>query len=170
MEIIFPWHHKPPTTPVPFVNNLIRSQNILTKLWLIFACPLQGTEALDIYGERSWPFRCMTLDCITSFTSQVMAIQMQHSHRLFLQSFMSKGILNSQEVRTLYNSATTRFGGWSPKWDTLSIMLINSLRPSDAIWRHSCGSTLAQVMACCLTAPSHYLNQCWLIINEVQWH
>ena len=24
------------------------------------------------------------------------------------------------------------------------------------------GSTLAQVMACCLTAPSHYLNQCWL--------
>ena len=22
------------------------------------------------------------------------------------------------------------------------------------------GTTLAQVMACCLTAPSHYLNQC----------
>ena len=32
------------------------------------------------------------------------------------------------------------------------------------------GSTLAQVMAWCLTAPSHYLNQCWLIINEVHWH
>ena len=31
-------------------------------------------------------------------------------------------------------------------------------------------STLAQVMACCLTAPSHYLSQCWLIICEVQWH
>ena len=29
------------------------------------------------------------------------------------------------------------------------------------------GSTLAQVMACCLTAPSHYLKQCWLIINKV---
>ena len=25
-------------------------------------------------------------------------------------------------------------------------------------------------MAWCLTAPSHYLNQCWLIINRVQWH
>ena len=25
-------------------------------------------------------------------------------------------------------------------------------------------------MACCLTAPSHYLNQCWLIISEVIWH
>ena len=31
-------------------------------------------------------------------------------------------------------------------------------------------STLVQVMACCLTAPSHYLNQCWLIISTVLWH
>ena len=46
----------------------------------------------------------------------------------------------------------------------------NSLWPSDAIWRSRSVSTLAQVMACCLTAPSHYLNQCWLIISEVQWH
>ena len=54
---------------------------------------------------------------------------------------------------------------------TILIILIfrpfNSLRPSDAIWRHRSGSTLAQVMACCLTAPSHYLNQCWLIISKV---
>ena len=46
----------------------------------------------------------------------------------------------------------------------------NSLWPSDAIWRHRSMSTLAQVMACCLTAPSHYLNQCWLMISEVLWH
>ena len=25
-------------------------------------------------------------------------------------------------------------------------------------------------MACCLTTPSHYLKQCWLIISEVQWY
>ena len=31
-------------------------------------------------------------------------------------------------------------------------------------------STLAQVMACCLMAPSHYLNQYWLIISKVLWH
>ena len=24
-------------------------------------------------------------------------------------------------------------------------------------------------MACCLTAPSHYLNQCWLVIKDVLW-
>ena len=39
---------------------------------------------------------------------------------------------------------------------------LNTLWPSDVIWRYRTGSTLAQVMACCLTAPSHYLNQCWL--------
>ena len=41
----------------------------------------------------------------------------------------------------------------------INMIEINSLRPSDAIWRQRSGSTLVQVMACCLTAPSHYLNQ-----------
>ena len=45
----------------------------------------------------------------------------------------------------------------------------NSLWHSDAIWWHRSRSTLVQLMACCLTAPSHYLNQCWLIIIKVQW-
>ena len=43
---------------------------------------------------------------------------------------------------------------------------VNSLWPGDAIWWHRSGSTLAQVMACCLTAPSHYLNQCGLIYHQ----
>ena len=51
-----------------------------------------------------------------------------------------------------------------------SLLGLNSLRPSDAIWRQWSWTTLAQVMACCLTAPSHYLNQCWLIIRGVLWH
>ena len=40
---------------------------------------------------------------------------------------------------------------------------VNSLWHSDAIWQLRSGLTLAQLMVCCLTAPSHYLNQCWLI-------
>ena len=47
---------------------------------------------------------------------------------------------------------------------------INLLWPSDAMWPWRSWPTLGQVMACCLTAPSHYLNQCWLTINEVLWH
>ena len=48
--------------------------------------------------------------------------------------------------------------------------LINPLWSSDTIWRHKSGSTLVQAMACCLMAPSHYLNQCWLIISAVRGH
>ena len=42
--------------------------------------------------------------------------------------------------------------------------------PNDVLWRQWYGSTLAQALACCLTAPSFYLNQCWLIISKVDWH
>ena len=46
---------------------------------------------------------------------------------------------------------------------------LSSLWSIDTIWRHGTGSTLAQVIACCLMAPSHCLNRCWLIISKVQW-
>ena len=39
-----------------------------------------------------------------------------------------------------------------------------------AIWHRTSWSTLVQVMACCLTAPSHYLNQCWLNIHKILWN
>ena len=59
---------------------------------------------------------------------------------------------------------------WKPRWKhrVSADGYLNSLRPSDVIWRRGSRSTLAQVMACCLTAPSHYLNQCWLIISIVR--
>ena len=49
-------------------------------------------------------------------------------------------------------------------------VMFNALWPIDPIWRQKTGSTLVQVMARCLTAPNHYLNQCWLIIGKVLWH
>ena len=47
---------------------------------------------------------------------------------------------------------------------------VKSLWYSDAIWQRRSGSTLSQVISYCLMAPSHYLNQDSLIINEVLWH
>ena len=47
--------------------------------------------------------------------------------------------------------------------------VINSTWSNVTIWWHRSWSTLAQVMACCLAAPNHYLNQCWLIISELLW-
>ena len=42
--------------------------------------------------------------------------------------------------------------------------------PSDGIWWHRSDSTLAQVMACYMMGPSHYLNQIWFFICGVLWH
>ena len=51
-----------------------------------------------------------------------------------------------------------------------NVVRCNSLGPSDAIWRWRSWSTLVQVMACCPTTPSHYLNRCCVIISKVLWH
>ena len=41
---------------------------------------------------------------------------------------------------------------------------VNSLWPGDAIWCHRSGSTLNQIMACCLTgAVSHKTHELWII-------
>ena len=48
--------------------------------------------------------------------------------------------------------------------------MFNSLWPSDVIWHHRSCSTLFQLMACCLTTPSYYLNQCWLLTSDLLWH
>ena len=54
------------------------------------------------------------------------------------------------------------YGVTRPQW-------VNSSWPSDAKWQHRSGSTLAQVKAHFLMAPSHFLSQCSLIISEVLW-
>ena len=83
-----------------------------------------------------------------------------------------------QCVRSFYSFDNICVGAYQPEWHNLYITLnfdlssvwFNSLWPSDTIWRQGCGSTLAQVMACCQIAPSHYLNQCWLITSKAQFH
>ena len=40
----------------------------------------------------------------------------------------------------------------------------------DATWQRRPWATLAQIMACCLTSPSHYLNQRWLFVKGFVWH
>ena len=49
--------------------------------------------------------------------------------------------------------------------DGLVVKENNSIWPSDAICYHGSWSTLVQIMACCLMAPSHNLNQCQCIIT-----
>ena len=49
-------------------------------------------------------------------------------------------------------------------------MKLNSLWPSDAIWEQKFGSSLAQVMACCLMMPSHSPNWCLLTMGICNIH
>ena len=65
--------------------------------------------------------------------------------------------------------ATLSRGRWVKKCCVISSVIFNSLCPSDAIWWRRSGSTLAQVMACCLAAPIHYLSLRWLLFSEVMW-
>ena len=48
--------------------------------------------------------------------------------------------------------------------------LMNALWLSNTSWIHRSGSTLAQVMVCCLTAATHCLDECWLTISKFQRH
>ena len=45
---------------------------------------------------------------------------------------------------------------------------VNSLGPFDAKWRQRSRPTLAQVMACCLTTPSHYPDWSSVISSNIQ--
>ena len=73
-----------------------------------------------------------------------------------------------------YSAPTTWVGLYHGYWYSYSlhceVISRYILTHCDLVTQQRSGSTLAQVMACCLTVPSHYLNQCWLIISEVQWH
>ena len=59
---------------------------------------------------------------------------------------------------------------WRKRKNVLIKNWMNSLWPNDAIWQQRSGSTLARVMPCCLTAPTHYLNQCWFTISKIHQH
>ena len=74
-------------------------------------------------------------------------------------------------VQSIFHTSTKPLPG--PVFEELKIRpLIKgvlSLWHKEAQWWHRYGSTLAQVMSWCLMAPSHYLNQFWLLISEVKW-
>ena len=68
----------------------------------------------------------------------------------------------------IHYTDTKRFDRNTPPKDPLQVSGVgdNSLCPCDATWCQRSWSTLVQVMACGLTAPSHCLNQCWVTLVE----
>ena len=78
-----------------------------------------------------------------------------------ISTYITGPLIKLEQIRWLNTLSWNIFFNNMP-FNILSVIEshreINSLWPSDAVWRHGSGSTLAQVIACCLTAPSHYLN------------
>ena len=88
-----------------------------------------------------------------------------------LKCVPSKETTIHKEIMLFLRGATDRNGGRKKRQEQRQSLQWKSwsrfLWTSDAIWQHTSGSTLAQIMIWCLTTPSHYLNQCWLIISEI---
>ena len=113
-------------------------------------------------------------ECLIQQQELILDVQQLKTLGNLCESLVSTGVLEQNcgisgvvALETL--QFCTKWQNWQHEL-ICDVQQLNSLRPSDAIGRQRSGSTLAQVMAWCLTVPSHYLKQCWLIISKVQWH
>ena len=103
-------------------------------------------QGLDMYGIQQYKHN---LD-----TTVVMGEVNQHWTKLQSHSLVGISVMQTLRLSNLVlfpQSGKYQVNPW----------------PSDAILRHRTGSTFVQVMAWCLMAPSHYLNQCRLTISKV---
>ena len=113
--------------------------------------------------------------CVLVCDKQVIVLYMEHMENLLMHTYIYFCYW-AEEIASYFtsidqykrNQCVCNKVAFQSHWPT--DMDINSLLPSDVIWWQGSKSTLAQIMACCLTAPRHYLSQCWLMISEVLWH
>ena len=143
---------KPSQPQCHLVSTVVHTMHLNMKKWHISLCWTFASAFV------SWKQR----DCINS--DQCLS---RKSHEITVRSSTSVSSLLSWTQST-WTEKSMLVGFW-PCFITV-IFLLNSLWPGDTIRRLRSGSTLSQEMACCLTVPSHYLHQCWLIISEVLWH
>ena len=111
-----------------------------------------------------------TLESGPWFNIRMSSHQYRKSHcgdkMVIRSSYIHNGISYAGKITSLY---------WFMPWllvnvcmayyGTIVSLILNSLWPGDAICQQISWSLLAQVMACCLMVPSHYLSQCWLAIS-----
>ena len=148
-------HNLPDLAPIPlmgFWSNLKFDKNLECSA---FKCAQIITTKFYTHHDGKTVVICAKFSCDRPHMSRTKAIQ-----NLVGFLIWSKYIVNGMDANTSQVLA---------HYDTFA-NLVNSLGPSDTIWHWRSWSTLVQVMACCLTAPSHYLDQCWLIISKVLWH
>ena len=154
-------------------NNLQRIFSMDKLAVPLFWCTAK--EAVKLRENRQrinslWPSDTIWRHKYRSTLAQVMAWCLTApSHYLLIDPHVTGSPNDLQRIFSMDKLAVPLF--WCTAKEAVKLrenrQRINSLWPSDTIWWHKYRSTLAQVMAWCLTAPSHYLNHCWLIISEV---
>ena len=150
-------------------------------------CQIAKSHYIDvIMGAIAYQITSLTIDYSTFYSG---ADQRKHQNSVSL-AFV--GGIHRWPVNSPHKGPVTRkmfpFGdvimtkvtvmgevwGVSQCWEYLLyteiVFAMNSLWASDAIWWHKSGSTLAQVMGCCLMAPNNCLSRCWPISSKDPKH
>ena len=134
-----------------------------------------------IVGRNGWTViwtSFITLNLLMAWCYQVLSLfetSVNHSPRHLFETyyvscvfyFRKKDSKKFTFISWTYICINTILGlhrVYSGKIFTLLFTVFDILWPDDAICQHR--STLAQLMACWLTAPIYCLNQCWHIINR----
>ena len=128
-----------------------------------------GSLVCAIYSDYSLEQKCNP--CTTPKISDAITFKMlktmlvgEHFWHGFRDHFVCAP---SQSDMMLHCNIFSHLMGAYTKWYSIPNQTeVNSLCPGDAIIWHKTVPPLHQVMACCLPAPSHYLNQCWLGIQR----
>ena len=118
--------------------------------------------------ECKRPLGSMASMCSTNSKvgSDIIICQVALSHYLNQHCFIINEILLHEFIWSQFHRRyLSGYNAFETTICKISVVLfrpqcVNSLWPSDTIWQHEPQSTLVQVIACCLMASSHYLNQC----------
>ena len=131
-----------------------------------------------ISGKLHWIARNYTINqtkqCTTKVCTHLMGYIVLWTLYMVIGQLSSSQIfmLRNQFVKCVYIFAAqykqVLFNLQIITWiSNVSKININSLWPSNAIRRRIRWSTLVQVIVCCLTSPSWYLNECCFIIKWI---
>ena len=129
----------------------------------------------SLSGPQYWPLTAFTFLFLGPKFSLKYCVASDICRRLFSDDIWEKSILLLRDTVYCYvNIFLTDLNKWYHHlqliFRNVSSNDISTLWTSDATWRLRSESTVLLVMACCLTTPSHYLNQFWLIISKAQLH
>ena len=113
------------------------------------------------YLETANVFLTIKHDIVSIFTEKYFILSYYTN-----ACFMEYSVLKTEN--DIWSFANSAHWDWARRHTNTSVNWLTG--PSDAIWRQRSWSTLAHVMACCLKAPRHYLNQRWLINAKVSRH